>query len=424
MAAWRHALLLLVGWMLSAGVAVAHADAMPRVFFPRTCLTPQELAVIVNDADPLSVRIGRYYAKVRRIPPRNVIHVRFPPGEAVMPPAQFIALKAWVDAHTPRDVQAFALTWTLPYRVGCMSITTAFAAGYDRRFCATGCKPTRFDPYFRSDSAHPYRDFGWRPTMMLAGTTFADVKALIDRGVASDGTHPAGTGYLVDTNDRARDVRAVEFSPLVRSMRPLVHLVHVRANAIERRKDVLFYFTGLARVPMIDSNRYLPGAIADHLTSYGGVLLGSSQMSALAWLKAGATGSYGTVVEPCDFPGKFPDPAVAISRYLRGETLIEAYWKSVAMPGQGVFIGEPLARPYGGHAIHREGRYWAVDVQTLPPGFYGLYGADSGIGPYRRIGAFAVSLATKRIEVLDTGASFYRIVRRSSGGAQNVAWRR
>jgi hypothetical protein len=32
--------------------------------------------------------------------------------------------------------------------------------------------------------------------------------------------------------------------------------------------------------------------------------------------------------------------------YLAGETLIESYWKSVAMPGQGIFIGEPLARPY------------------------------------------------------------------------------
>jgi hypothetical protein len=26
--------------------------------------------------------------------------------------------------------------------------------------------------------------------------------------------------------------------------------------------------------------------------------------------------------------------------------LIEAYWKSVQMPGQGLFVGEPLAAPY------------------------------------------------------------------------------
>jgi len=33
-------------------------------------------------------------------------------------------------------------------------------------------------------------------------------------------------------------------------------------------------------------------------------------------------------------------------QYLRGETLIESYWKSVAWPGQGVFVGDPLAAPY------------------------------------------------------------------------------
>ena len=35
-----------------------------------------------------------------------------------------------------------------------------------------------------------------------------------------------------------------------------------------------------------------------------------------------------------------------IAHYLSGETLIEAYWKSVAMPGQGIFVGEPLAAPF------------------------------------------------------------------------------
>jgi uncharacterized protein (TIGR03790 family) len=69
-------------------------------------------------------------------------------------------------------------------------------------------------------------------------------------------------------------------------------------------------------------------------------------MSVLRWLEAGATASYGTVAEPCNFTTKFPQPALAIARYTRGETVLEAYWKSVAMPGQGVFVGEPLAAPF------------------------------------------------------------------------------
>jgi uncharacterized protein (TIGR03790 family) len=92
---------------------------------------------------------------------------------------------------------------------------------------------------------------------------------------------------------------------------------------------------------------FRPGAVADHLTSSGGVLIGGDQMSIVNWLRQGATGSYGSVSEPCNFPQKFPDPGIFFNHYLRGDTLLEAYWKSVAMPGQGLFIGEPLARPYG-----------------------------------------------------------------------------
>ena len=311
-----------------------------------THLGPRNLAVIVNDADPLSVRIGEYYQALRHIPNSNMIHVRFRPGSAIMTPSRFRAIDARVVALTPANVQAYALTWTAPYRVGCMSITTAFAAGFHRAYCARGCQPTKYDPYFDSPSQAPYTDFGIRPTMALAGRDFRDVKRLIDRGVASDGTFPRGTGYLLSTSDRARNVRAAMYPAIVSELGSKLRLRIVRANYIADKKNVLFYFTGIARVRALRSNHFLPGAIADHLTSFGGVLTHSSQMSSLAWLQAGATASYGTVVEPCNLADKFPSPGVVMRYYLEGEPLIEAYWKSVAMPGQGIFIGEPLATPY------------------------------------------------------------------------------
>jgi uncharacterized protein (TIGR03790 family) len=69
-------------------------------------------------------------------------------------------------------------------------------------------------------------------------------------------------------------------------------------------------------------------------------------MSALAWISAGATASYGTVSEPCNHLQKFPHPQVLLLQYVQGASAIEAYWKSVAWPQQGVFIGEPLAAPF------------------------------------------------------------------------------
>ncbi len=124
--------------------------------------------------------------------------------------------------------------------------------------------------------------------------------------------------------------------------------------------DVLFYFTGLASVPGIATNTYRPGAVADHLTSYGGQVPTSGQMSAAAWLEAGATASYGTVVEPCNYTTKFPQTSVLLEHYFRGEPIIEAYWKSVSMPGEGLFIGEPLARPFDADQTS-----WDAATQTL-----------------------------------------------------------
>lgn len=304
------------------------------------------LAVVVNGSDPVSVAAGQYYARRRHIPLANVISVELPVGNSELSVDEFARIKAEVDALTPPQVQAYALMWAAPYRVGCMSITTAFAYGYDTAFCADGCRPTRPSPYFNSTSRFPALELHFRPTMMVAGRSFAQVKALIDRGSDADGMYPHGTAYLLSTSDKARNSR----SPLYRQVEAvaagLINIEILSQDKLIGRDDVMFYFTGLPAVSGLETLHFIPGAIADHLTSFGGQLTDSGQMSALRWLEAGATASYGAAVEPCNFPQKFPLPAIVIGRYLRGESLIEAYWKSVAWPGQGVFVGEPLAAPY------------------------------------------------------------------------------
>ena len=310
-------------------------------------LTANDIAVIVNEADSSSVAIGDYYTARRGIPPENVIRVDVPVDKPVIASAAFRRLRDDVQRRTPAHVQAYALAWTAPERVNCMSITTAFAMGYAERYCAKRCRATAPSPYYRSDSGAPHTDFGIRPTMMIAARGVANAKLLIDRGIQSDGTRPVAAAYFVITPDKARNVRTPSFHAAKRAFGKRMPISIVRANGIRDRFDIMFYFTGTSRVPYLDTVGFLPGAIADHLTSAGGRLTSSPQMSALEWLEAGATGSYGTVVEPCNFPQKFPDPAIVMHYYLGGDTLIEAYWKSVVWPGQGVFIGEPLARPYG-----------------------------------------------------------------------------
>jgi hypothetical protein len=194
-------------------------------------------------------------------------------------------------------------------------------------------------------------------------------------------------------------------------MQAILPVEIVEANALENKSDVMFYVTGLTHVPSLERNRFLPGAIGDHLTSAGGELFGGSQMSSLAWLKAGATGSYGAVVEPCNFPAKFPVPALVMAHYLQGETLVEAYWKSVQMPGQGIFIGEPLARPFAG-VDHRTGvDGLTLSARLLTPGVYEVQAAPSMMGPYRSIGRLPVPWGTRKLRLGRIPPAYYRFER-------------
>ena len=198
-------------------------------------------------------------------------------------------------------------------------------------------------------------------------------------------------------------------------MRGNVTMRHIRAPFLQGRDDVLFYFIGATRVPHLDSNRFVPGAIADHLTSTGGKLTGSAQMNSLRWLQAGATGSYGAVVEPCNFPGKFPNPWVVIKHYTQGETLLEAYWKSVRMPGQGIFIGEPLAVPFGGYRVTVDRGKYVVHTRSLQPGTYALIGAAHDVGPYTPIArGIRVGMGEQAVALPKTGKPVYGLIREAA----------
>lgn len=398
--------------LLLQAAAYAASPAHPVVTrFAQPGLSADQLGVIVNDDDPDSVAVAAYYLKQRAIPPANLIHVRFRPGRSTLSREEFVTIKRRADRTTPETVQAYALTWAQPYRVDCMSITSAFAFGFDPAYCATGCQPTRPSPYFNSSAARPWASYRIRPTMSLAAASVAEAKQLIDRGVAADRSDPAGTAYLVSTRDKRRNVRAAGYAATRARMQRIIPTEIVEADALENKPDVMFYFTGITQVPALDSNRFLPGAVGDHLTSAGGELFGGSQMSSLAWLEAGATGSYGAVVEPCNFPAKFPLPDIVMAHYLQGETLIEAYWKSVQMPGQGLFIGEPLARPFAGIRQHPRGNGVAIEARLLAPGLYEMQAARSMMGPYRRVGRLPLGWGTRELKLDNLPPAYYRFER-------------
>lgn len=316
---------------------------MPTAFAQ---ISAQQIAIIVNTQDEDSRLTANYYRQKRGIPAQNVIEVSLPAGKNSIGEQQFNSILQQVRQKTPASVQYYALAWSKPFKVSCMSITSAFAFGFDKSYCAKGCKATKLSAYYNSDSLLPADDLKIFPSMMLAGSSLQQVYAMIDRGVASDFSKPDATAYLMSTSDKARNVRSRRYKIIKELLADNIKIEQIDGDVLRNKKDVMFYFTGLVTVKEIDSNQYFPGAIADHLTSSGGNLFGSRQMSILRWLDAGVTASYGTVVEPCAFTQKFPNPGIVIERYTNGESLIEAYWKSVAWPGQGVFVGELMAAPY------------------------------------------------------------------------------
>ncbi|MCA9671569.1 MAG: TIGR03790 family protein [Myxococcales bacterium] len=363
------------------------APSAPTVTLPRTSITAAELALVVNEQDPQSVAVASYYQAKRAIPAANVVRLSFAPATTITP-TELAALKTQLDAALGPDIEGLAITWTQPHRVGCMSITSALTFGYADKWCndksksGQSCGQTAPSPYFASDTTRPFTDHGIRPAMMLAGLSTTDVEALVDRGLAAEATFPSGLGYLVRTTDTARSVRHTYFQQTVDLFDPLESGLDLRIvdnsagaaadNHISGAKDVLFYFTGLAQLDKLDTNTYLPGAVADHLTSFGGQIKDANaggQTSCLRWLEAGVTGSYGTVVEPCNFVQKFPFTVELLSRYFGGATLLEAYWKSVRWPGEGIFIGDPLARPWGSTSSYDAGsRTLTIKTSVMRPG--------------------------------------------------------
>jgi len=117
------------------------------------------------------------------------------------------------------------------------------------------------------------------------------------------------------------------------------------------------------------------------------------------WLAAGATASDGTVGEPGGYTTKFPGHADLLHHCFRGETIIEAYWKSVAMAGEGWFIGETRASPWDEDEVDRDVATATLTLTTcgLAPGVAcEVTAADEG-GPFELIQEVTTSRDEKTV---------------------------
>ena len=180
------------------------------------------------------------------------------------------------------------------------------------------------------------------------GTSVEESLQQLRQSVEADGTRPSGTIYFM-RNDNIRSAsRHDAFPRIAKELRELGTNAEVVDGILPReKKDVSGAMIGAKSFHWHSSgSSIVPGAICETFTSFGGVLEESGKQTPLtAWLRYGAAGSSGTVVEPYAIRHKFPHPAIHL-HYARGCSLAESYYQSVYCPFQLLIVGDPLCRPW------------------------------------------------------------------------------
>jgi uncharacterized protein (TIGR03790 family) len=323
---------------------------------------PQNVLVVVNEQSLDSLAIGQAYQDTRGIHPRQLFAISVTPTVENLSATYNILLADFTNlvqnpildylqsSGLSGQVDHIVFSKDIPYLVNnTNSITAAMYYGYQPS-PSLQIQPFTYNSYYQAERAFSGAFFTNRYYLssMLTGWTRSEAADLVARAAASDYTAPTGTFYLVKTSDPLRNQRYrffdhVEFQFSLHPGMPGV--TRVAANSISNRTDVMGYTTGLTSVPDLESNTFRYGATADHLTSFGGRLFESPQMSILDFIKAGVVMTHGTVIEPYAYTQKFPHPMQHFWA-ARGFSLGESMWMSLANPYNGLVVGDPLAAPW------------------------------------------------------------------------------
>jgi len=329
--------------------------------------------VVVNQNSSNSLQLGNDYCERRGVPPQNLFRMTGWTGGAVSwQQSDFTnyllnPLLAMISSRgLTNQAEIVLLSMDIPYRVigdGAQSdsqngTTSALLYGFKTNTAPPPGLPDTCSLPADSTNSYAYCElpFALAPPLtaatnaflavMLTDTNLAQAESTLAGGLAADSSFPPQTVFLEKTSDPARNVRFFLFDNAIQECRARSDNALTRTNSDATAfTEALGLDTGLTEFSL-PANSFIPGSVADNLTSFGGFLLESpGQTTALAFLEAGACGSYGTVVEPCNYTQKFPDPMVYFYQN-RGFCLAEAYYQSLPNPYQGLMIGEPLSAPF------------------------------------------------------------------------------
>jgi uncharacterized protein (TIGR03790 family) len=315
--------------------------------------------VIVNQNSPNSCELGNYYCERRQVPPENVLRISWSGGNIDWTINDFQTnlvaplLNALSNRLLTNQIDYVLLSMDIPYEIflgsGWNSTTSALFYGIKDDggpdYLSITNSYAASEQIFASARPASAPGFSFLATMITA-PSLAQAKRLVDQGVTSDGLFPHQPVLLAKTSDPSRNVRYHYFDNAIFNSRFLQPYSVQRTNcdSFWGQTNLFGFQTGLANFSA-SPNTFIPGAMADSLSSFGGVIFGNNdQTSLMAFINAGASGSYGTVTEPSPIPAKFPDPLNYFYQ-ARGFSLAECYYQSLVEPYEGLIVGEPLSAP-------------------------------------------------------------------------------
>ena len=325
--------------------------------------------VVVNQNSSNSLQLGNDYCERRGVPPQNLFRMTgWTGGDTNWQQADFEndlldPLLAMISSRgLTNQAEIVLLSMDIPYRVingdSENGTTSALFYGFKTNTAPPPGLPDTCSLPGDSTNSYSYSELPFALAepetagtnsflaVMLTDNSVAQAESTLQRGAASDSSFPSETVYLEKTTDASRNVRFLLFDNAIQECRARGDNDVTRTNSnFTGFTNALGLDTGLTFLSLA-TNAYVPGAVADNLTSFGGYIFEySGQTPLLAFLEAGACASYGTVVEPCNYAYKFPDPMVYFYQN-RGFCLAEAYYQSLANPYEGVMVGEPLSAPF------------------------------------------------------------------------------
>lgn len=404
-----------VRWKHFAGATVVGMALATRVLAGGSGLN---VAVVVNQNSPDSIELGNYYCEKRGVPPQNFLRINWAGGNNTWTTSEFdMFLRTPLTAmlasrQLTNQIDVVLLSMDIPYRVtratgvsaasGVNSTTSSLFYGFHPDGCTNDCPASIPSCNLPPDSANHYAGsedlFRSSPplgptsnswlAMMLTSSNLTQAKALVDRGLVSDFAMPTQQVFLAKSDDVNRNVRYTLFDNALFNIQlgGVMNAVRANLNTTSGLGTMLGYANGYYAFTIDGS--FAPGAMADSLTSYGGLLFeNSGHTDALDFLNAGATASYGTVVEPCNYLEKFPS-TMNYFYQARGFSIAECYYQSLSNPYQGILVGEPLAAPF---ALPAHGSWVGLLDGELLAGMTNLsvqFSSDSLMRPVQQVDLF------------------------------------